>query len=332
VDIGEIAQRAGVARSTVSYALSGKRPISAATRARIEAVMAEADFVPNAAAQSLAQGRSGMLGLAVPSVGGHLSSSQLGLVGAVVEAAAEADHDVVLAPGGVQHASFERLVQRRRVDGVLVVEARVDDPRVRRLVRSRMPFVVVGRTTSDDDHDWVDVDYDAMVRSCVRHLVELGRRSLVLVNRSQELVDLRYGPAVRAEAAFLDECARHGVSRVVLPCPDEPGASHGWVDELVARVPGFDGVVTINESALPSLLPSLQAAGRSVPGDVSVCGVASRQLAEGTTPPLSGCDVPLRRLADTAVESLLARLGGRAHRTTVLLDLPLVERGSSRPA
>src|ERR1044071_7596087 len=53
MDIGEIARRAGVARSTVSYALTGRRPVSAATKQRIQAVIDEIGYRPNAAARAL---------------------------------------------------------------------------------------------------------------------------------------------------------------------------------------------------------------------------------------------------------------------------------------
>src|SRR6185312_5201668 len=53
MNIGEIAERAGVSRSTVSYALSGKRPVSEETRVRIQRVIDELGYRPNAAARAL---------------------------------------------------------------------------------------------------------------------------------------------------------------------------------------------------------------------------------------------------------------------------------------
>src|SRR5687767_14407236 len=80
MDIGEIARRAGVSRSTVSYALSGKRAVSAATRRRIEAVVAEAGYVPNANARALKEGRTRTLGLVIPPASERLTDMQLGFV------------------------------------------------------------------------------------------------------------------------------------------------------------------------------------------------------------------------------------------------------------
>src|SRR5579884_3392009 len=135
MNIGEIARRAGVSRSTVSYALSGKRPVSEATRRRIQDVIDELDYRPNAAARALAEGRTRTIGLVIPPATARLTHMQLDFVAAVVEAAAKADLDVLLSPSGGDHdRSFERLVSGRRVDGAIVMEIRVQDARVDRLL------------------------------------------------------------------------------------------------------------------------------------------------------------------------------------------------------
>lgn len=66
MNIGEIARRAGVSRSTVSYTLSGKRAVSPQTRKRIQDVIDELGYRPNATARALAEGRSRTIGLVIP--------------------------------------------------------------------------------------------------------------------------------------------------------------------------------------------------------------------------------------------------------------------------
>ena len=90
MNIGEIARRAGVSRSTVSYVLSGKRTVSEATRQRIQAVIDELDYRPNASARALKEGRTRTLGLVIPPASQRLTDMQLGFVASVVEAAARA--------------------------------------------------------------------------------------------------------------------------------------------------------------------------------------------------------------------------------------------------
>lgn len=66
MNIGEIARRAGVSRSTVSYVLSGKRAVSETTRLRIQTVIDELGYRPNASARALKEGRTRTLGLVIP--------------------------------------------------------------------------------------------------------------------------------------------------------------------------------------------------------------------------------------------------------------------------
>src|SRR5689334_24734371 len=151
MNIGEIARRAGVSRSTVSYALSGKRFVSEPVRRRIQAVIDELDYRPNAAARSLREGRTRTLGLVIPPASLRLTDMQLGFVASVVEAAAAVDLDVLLSPSGGDHdRSFERLVTGRRVDGVILMEIRLEDERVSRLRRTGLPFVTIGHTADPD--------------------------------------------------------------------------------------------------------------------------------------------------------------------------------------
>src|SRR3954454_17631872 len=81
VNIGEVARRAKVSRSTVSYALSGKRPVSEATRQRIQQVIDEMGYQPNASARALARGETKTLGLVFPPAGSHYTDMQLDFIG-----------------------------------------------------------------------------------------------------------------------------------------------------------------------------------------------------------------------------------------------------------
>jgi DNA-binding LacI/PurR family transcriptional regulator len=103
VNIGEIARRSGVSRSTVSYVLSGKRPVSEKTRRRIQAVIDELGYRPNATAKALKEGRTRTIALVIPPAGQRLTDVQLGFVASVVHAASRADLDVLLSPSGGEH-------------------------------------------------------------------------------------------------------------------------------------------------------------------------------------------------------------------------------------
>jgi DNA-binding LacI/PurR family transcriptional regulator len=334
MNIGDIARRAGVSRSTVSYALSGRRPVSAETKQRIHAVIEEIGYRPNAAARALKEGRTRTLGLVIPPASRRLTDMQLGFVASVVEAAAAADLDVLLSPSGGDHdRSFERLISGRRVDGVVIMEIRLEDERVTRLQQAGLPFVTIGHTADPHGTSWVDVDYAGLVARCVHHLADLGHRSVALLNRSAELIAAGYGPSHRAQAGFAEAVRRRRLTGIELPCADDPAAGEEWLEQLRERHPDVTAITTINEAALPGLQRGIERLNVAVPGELSIAGVAAQHWAEGFRPRLTAADVPALDMGAHAVELLLERIaaptGPPRH---LLLAPPISLRDSTGPA
>lgn len=334
MNIGEIAKRSGVSRSTVSYALSGKRPVSEATRRRIQAVIDELGYQPNAAAKALKEGRTRTIGLVIPPASRHFTDIQLGFVASVVDAAARADLDVLLSPSGGEHdRSFERVIGGRRIDGVIVMEIRLEDDRVTRLQQTGLPFVGIGRTDRADEMSWVDLDTETLISRCVHHLADLGHRHIALVNRPAELMAAGYGPAHRAQTGFRRAAAERDVHGVQTYCADDSRAGSSCVERLLADHPDLTAVVTINEAAIPGIYRAIERAGLTVPGDFSIAGVAGRHWAENLHPPLTAADVPVDELGAHAVELLIQRIADPAAPLRRLLVAPPISlRGTTGPA
>lgn len=334
MNIGEIARRSGVSRSTVSYALSGKRAVAEATRRRIQEVIDELDYRPNAAARALKEGRTRTLGLVIPPAGGRLTFMQLDFVASVVDAAARADLDVLLSPSGGDHdRSFERVVSGRRVDGVILMEIRLDDPRPSRLERMGMPFVSIGRTAVPEGMCWVDMDYATLIGRCVDHLSDLGHRHIALINRSAELVSSGYGPGHRARDGFAEAVARRGVEGFEFCCADDAQAGNACVDEILRTHPEVTAAVTVNEAALPGVQRALERAGLDIPGRFSITGVAARHWAEQFHPQLTAADVPAVEMGALAVRFLIERIAEpQTPPKQQLLTPPISLRNSTGPA
>ncbi|MFI5908484.1 LacI family DNA-binding transcriptional regulator [Dactylosporangium sp. NPDC051541] len=333
MNIGEIAKRAGVSRSTVSYVLSGKRTVSEELRRRILTVIEELDYRPNAAARALKEGRTRTLGLVIPPARQRLTDMQLSFVASVVEAAAGADLDVLLSPSGGDHdRSFERIVTGRRVDGVILMEIRLEDDRVTRLRQSGLPFVTIGHPADAGDVWWIDVDYTTLITRCVHHLADLGHRHIAFVNRSAELVAAGYGPGHRALAGFAAGVAERGLTGVDVCCPDDAAGGEDCLERLLAEHPEVTGLVTINEAALPGVQRALERAGLSVPRDFSIAGVAGRHWAEDFRPPLTAADVPALEMGGEAVRLLQERIAGPDAPARHILHAPPISlRGSTGP-
>jgi len=305
LNIGEIAKRAGVSRSTVSYALSGKRNVSEQTRARVQEVIEELNYRPNAAARALKEGRTRTIGLVIPPAGRRLTYMQLDFVASVLDAAARADLDVLLSPSGDMHEqSFNRLIDGRRVDGVILMEIRLEDPRVAQLQKAGMPFVTIGRTGRPEGTWWVDVDYESLLNRCVHHLADLGHRNIALINRSREMLVAGYGPGLRARQGFCDAIAQCGLTGWEYPCDDDAPGGDACMRLILEQHPEVTAAATVNEAALPGVQRALHAGGLAVPVDFSLIGVAAQHWAEEFHPPLTSADVPAAAMGGHAVDLL----------------------------
>ena len=94
----DVARVAGVSQSTVSYVMSGKRPISEETRKRVQQAIDQLTYQPNAGARALASRRSQVIGLVVPFGADADTTGLLPFVETIAQCAREADHDVLLMP------------------------------------------------------------------------------------------------------------------------------------------------------------------------------------------------------------------------------------------
>ncbi|GAP49905.1 LacI family transcriptional regulator [Streptomyces azureus] len=314
--------------------MSGKRPVSEETRRRVQQVIAELGYQPNASARALANGRTRTLGLVFPPAGHHYTGMQLDFIGSVVEAAADRDYDVLLSPSGMDSdCSFQRLLAERRVDGAIVMEIRLDDDRVSHLNEVGFPFVTIGRTAHPDGTWWVGIDHAALAAACVHHLADLGHRTLALVNRPEQLLKAGYESARRGLEGFTKAVAERGLSARTYNCGDDALSGQLCAARILRDDPATTALVTLNEAALGGLYRGLAESGRLVPGDFSVTGVAAARWAETVTPPLTAADVPAEQLGRLAIDLLAERLDDpESIPRSRLLAPPISLRSSTGPA
>ncbi len=309
VSMADIAARAGVSATTVSYALSGKKSVSAEAHRRVMRAVRELGYRPHAAARALASRRSRTLALVVPPLGRGLVATQLEFVSAVAEEASLHGYDLLLAVSGDGTANITRLIQEGVVDGLIVMEVHLDDPRVELLRRYEVPFVLVGRPADTSGLRYVDADTEAMIRRAVRHLVDLGHRDIALVNLPEPLLDAGYAPAVRARDAYHSACAAHELISWAAGCGTSLDATAECVDRLFRERPATTALLTNNDDAVAGLITALQATGRRVPEDVSVVAVIGpTRAAQLTRPPVTVIELPTHDLATAAARHLIATL------------------------
>lgn len=323
----ELAARAGVHPATVSRVANhdpGLR-ISASTRERIEGLLRETGYQPDAMARGLRTRRSFVVAMVIPDITNSLFAS---IFKGLEEAAGERGFSVLACntdgDGHRERAHLETLLARR-VAGVVLASSVLRDPSVRWLRGHGVPHVLVSRY-SDTSHAFVGADDVTGGRVATQHLLDLGHRRIaylsggswtstgLLRSRGYRQALARAGVPIDEElevaTGYLEEPASQGMARL-LELPDPPSAVFAGND-LIAL-----GAIT-----------AAQRVGLSVPRDLAVVGYNDIPLASRLG--VSTMRVPSHEFGRVSARILLEQVAsGSQSGERVIFQPELVVRNST---
>lgn len=308
--MADIAERAGVALSTVSYVLSGKRSVSEETRQRVFRAIAELDYQPHAMARGLASKRTKTIALLFPALAKGHSEMRWEFVARAAEVAAEHDYAFLLWTAPDHDSEILQLTQQGRIDGLILMEVKLRDSRVDLLKARRYPFSLIGHCQHNDGISFVDFDFEHAIASAVAHLAKLGHRRIALFNHSLALLEAGYGPAVRSLNAFEQATRAYGLDGVAVTCDSAGQGGYATAQSLLAQHPDLSGALVLHETAIGGVTQALRGAGLRVPDDFSLVCLISARLAEMMTPTLTTIDFPAAEMGRIGAELLIQQLEG----------------------
>ncbi|WP_020017621.1 LacI family DNA-binding transcriptional regulator [Promicromonospora sukumoe] len=328
--IDDVARTAGVSTSTVSYVLSGKRPISAPTRARVERAIEKLGYRPHAGARALASARTNVIALMAPLRVGVSVPVIMQFVAGVVTRARDFDHDVLLLTQD-DVSGLDRVTGGSMVDALVMMDIEADDPRVPLVAAAKQPTVLIGLPQDPEGLSCVDLDFEAAGRLAVRHLAQAGHADVALIGSPPEVLRRHTSYAERMMRGLRDQARSSGVTVKVEACDSSPAGAATAVDALLSTAPDTTGIVVHNEGALPHVLARLAERGLVVGTDMSVVAVCPRDVALSQRIPMTSIDLPAEDIGKVAVDMVMARLEGEQPSETRLLAPVLTERDSSAP-
>jgi DNA-binding LacI/PurR family transcriptional regulator len=326
--IADVARAAGVSTSTVSYVLSGKRPISTDTRRRVERSIRRLGYHPNAGARALASSRTKVLALVVSLRAAVNVPVVMQFVATAVTSARVYDHDVLLVTKDEGPAGLRRVAGSAMVDAMIVMDIETAEPRIPLLRSLPCPAVLIGVPEDPVDLSCVDLDFRAAGALCVTHLAELGHRDIGMIGPAAEVYERGSSYADRFLRGLTSAADHHRVHLTTQPCEPDRQAVLRCVDTLLRR-PDLSALVVHNESALAPLLSHLGQLGIRVPEDLSVVALCPDDMAEDQTVGLTSVAIPAAEVSRIAVELAMRQLAGETARETRLLAPRLTVRAST---
>jgi len=213
VTMRDIAEIAGVSRTTVSHALSGQGRVEASTRERIREIAKNVGFVPSPTALALKTGRTGVLAIVNATTGGTLEYFMLAASAASYEAL-EAGYTLALVP----NESQETWVRQLPMDGAIVLDPLDDDPIMTVLRERGTPVVTIGDTPGDRrvQEPTVGIDRITGAHAVLDHLHQRGARHPALIIDQQQrrwIMETRY--------AYTEWMHRRDLEPIILDVPDQ---------------------------------------------------------------------------------------------------------------
>ena len=311
IGIKRLAEHLDISIGTVSRALNNRPDVSDETRKRVLEGAAELGYVPNQSGRSLRRGQTGVIGFMMQT--GHeitgqgdtffmsvfdgvqtvLSRHHLDLVAMLCSSDEDADQ------------YLKRMVSRGFADAIIISSTQRVDPRIEFLAARKVPFVTLGRSTTDVGQPWLDVDFERIARESVDRFVAKGHRRIA-ITLPHDHVNLGYIFRQSAEEAL----QRHGLALdpalLIRSNPSEAGG-YEIAKTILAQTDRPTAVVLVNESVSTGLYRGLTEGG-VVPGrDIAVIGRDSAQ-SRFLSPRLTAFRQSLRDLGIALGEALLASM------------------------
>lgn len=337
--IKDVAKLAGVSKATVSRVLNNAPKVSDETKRKVRWAIEQLGFRPSIAARSLTTKRTMNLGIILArglSGGrrgpdrpvGELDYFDYEVISGIESVTRDAGYNLSIStpdtvtPG----ARMPLFVENHQADGIFVVGGMFSEEFIRRLRIARVPIVIVGSYTDDDDITCVYPDYQRGARKATEHLLALGHRAILFINgpsltrtSADKLLGYRTALA-NAGVTFSPDLVREG--------DFQARTGQAVMEEVLASPMRPTAVFAANDSMAIGAINALAQHGMGVPEDVAVVGFYDYMIASQTRPGLTTVRTFSYEMGRLAAARLLETVlcgGPQGVRITVPVELVIRE-------
>lgn len=327
ITIEDIAKALNVSKTTVSRAISGKGRISEETRARVHKYIEKYDYRPNLIAKSLAESKSYNIGFVMPEDYSitDMSFFQKCLWG-ISQTATLNNYDVMVATvSSTDLSSLSRIVDNKKVDGVILGRTYSTNT-IEQFLRSKnMPFVTVGSSVDstviqvDNDHETACMDLTCkLLKQGLRKLALIGSDTKIIANRNRyhgyikafENLDLK----IYEERIFLNKNTEAEIGKSVEWCVENE----------------MDCILCMDDEICAKVLSKLNTMEIKVPTDICIASFYNSHILKGHPFKITAINFDEVKLGEVACKSLLDRLNHEEPVKRVLLGYEISIQESTK--
>jgi LacI family transcriptional regulator len=328
----DIADDLGVSVVTVSRALHNYAEISVETRARVHKRAQELNYRPNMTARALVTGRTHLMGLVVPGLvhsffaelavglSAVLRTSGFGLV------ISSSEEDPELEKQEVDH------LLARGVDVLLVASTQRTTETFLRVVERKVPYILLDRSFSELDANFVGVDDEKVGGIATEHLIEVGCQTIAHISGT------RVSTARGRLEGYKRTLAQHGipVNEQYIVSADQldksaTAAGYRAAAKLISLSPRPDGIFCCNDPVAIGAMSAILDAGLRIPEDIALVGCGNLHYDSSLRVPLTSIDQRSEMIGQRAAQLAVRLVGskGAGRAKAILLEPELIVRESS---
>lgn len=334
ITLKQVAVRAGVSYQTVSKVLNKQAQVSEETEKRILDAVRELGYRPNQIARNMRAKRSHMIGYSwVPTSPNQVNHILDQFLSSMVLEAEAAGYHLLPFPfrDGQAHVDdYRELINTGRVDGFVISSVNYNDPRITFLLERKFPFVAFGRSNSDLDFPYVDIDGVDGLCQAVEYLISREHRCIAAIawpevsrvgnERLRGYLEAMQAGGLEVRPEWIErgegtfEFGRQAASRLLgLPASERPTA-----------------IVALNDTQAIGALHAAHELGLDVGRDIAIIGFDDAPMSQYLFPPLTTVRQPIHEAGRECVEILVALMkGNQPLKRNVLLQPELILRDSA---
>ncbi len=331
----DVADLAGVSRTTVSFVLNNEKrfSISPETAEKVRSAAKTLGYYPNASARALASNQTKNIGLIISRAPQYIATDPFlpQILSGLLDVLGQNSQGLLLewVEPGQQLESYLELTRAHHIDGMILMTPRLDDPGMKALEETDIPVVLMGTIPGSTLHS-VDVDNLAAAETAVCHLIGLGHTKIACITNAA----LPYTSANQRLAGYKSALEKANIAfdpQLVREADFDPQSGYTQMRSLLESKLDFSAVFVASDNVALGAYSAIREVGLSIPEDISVVGFDDIPLASYINPTLTSVAVSGHEIAVESYNLLTSMMRGEEPESlSVTLPTRLIARRSSR--
>jgi LacI family transcriptional regulator, galactose operon repressor len=331
----DVADLAGVSRTTVSFVLNDVKGfnISPETRQKVISAAESLSYVPDATAQALASRRAKAIGLVMTRSPHHIATDAFlpQIIGGLMEVIKDNKLRLLIEYVEVEHQdrAYLELAHAKHIDGMILLTPRLNDTGLKKLEQVDIPTVLMGQLEGTDFYS-VDVDNQLAAQQGVQYLLELGHTEIACISNAPPT----YAASPERVAGYKYALTAAGIAPnddLIRYADFDPQSGYAQTKSLLESGNKFTAIFVASDNVAMGVKAALREAGLRIPEDISLVSFDDIPWAQYADPPLTTVHLQAQEMARRACLVLMDLLQGKEpDAKQQIVDTHLVVRKSCR--